>query len=468
MSQIAEHSVFMGWIHSLIDDGSLLPLCADFMNAENTLFHYGSEVFIALAKVDNRPIAIYAHNHTINRGYVTTRGAQKILRLMHKAEQLRIPIVAFLASPGIDLQENLLSGNEYTKIITEIIRLSEHIPQFALVMAPTLGAPAYSAVLMDFVLFNKHRSYLMVTSPVVVQQAIGEKTTMSELGSAQTHAKLTGIADFVANNIKAQIEQLQWLINFLPSHSGIGPERKNIRPPRVELPLIPTNPNVAFDMFKLIVAVVDHSCFHEYKSAYGCSIICGFAHINGHAVGIIANQSIRLSGAIDCDAAEKSAKFLKICNAYMVPIITFIDVPGFMPGSREEHKGLLKFGAAFCAAMQTRTARLSVIVRKCYGAAAFLMMQTESQGGDLVLALESAHVGVMGEKINSQVVQADRLKLKPLEQPGSSQSPLRTNCSLEQAYNLGLIDEIIATKDLRVKLANHLDYIMLKNRVKQS
>lgn len=374
---------------------------------------------------------------------------------------MRIPIIAFLASPGISLDENLLSGDEYTQIIARNINLSGLIPQFGIIAAPTLGAPAYSAVLMDLLFFNKHRSYLMVTSPMVVQQAIGEKVTMSELGGTAVHANTTGIADFVHDSMVAQINQVKSMLAFFPAHGGEKPPVHPVRDPLHSMPEIPVNPRLPFNMLELIQALVDNSDVWQYKRAYGQAMICAFVHINGHAVGIVANQSIRLSGAIDSDAAQKAAKFIRICDAYSIPVLTLIDVPGFMPGKREEQKGLLQHGARLCAAMQTRVPRLSVIVRKCYGAAAFLMMQTASQQGDLVLALETASLGVMGKETTKKVQNTDAQGAAERQQQTAANS-LTIDESLAGAYASGLINEIITAQQMRGRLAQHLEYVYCK------
>lgn len=449
----------MKWIESLIDEHSFLPLQADYPVGEHAAVHFGAEVLTGLAAVNQRPVAIYAQNTAANRGYVSTQGARKILRLMDRAHELRIPIIAFLASPGISLDENLLSGEEYTQVITRNINLSGLIPQFGIIVAPTLGAPAYSAVLMDLLFFNKHRSYLMVTSPMVVQQAIGEKVTMAELGGTAMHAHTTGIADFVADSLAAQINQVKSMLNFFPAHQAQKPPRHPIREPIQALPVIPANPRLPFNMLELVHALVDNSDVWQYKSAYGQAMICAFVHIHGFAVGVVANQSIRFSGAIDSDAAQKAAKFIRICDAYSIPILTLIDVPGFMPGKREEQKGLLQHGARLCAAMQTRVPRLSVIVRKCYGAAAFLMMQTAAQQGDLVLALETASLGVMGKETTQKVQRTDG------QASADVQSATAASCldpSLIDAYASGLIDEILSPQQMRGRLAQHLDYVYRK------
>jgi acetyl-CoA carboxylase carboxyltransferase component len=188
-------------------------------------------------------------------------------------------------------------------------------------------------------------------------------------------------------------------------------------------------------------------------------MICAFVRIHGYAVGIVANQSIRFSGAIDSDAAQKAAKFIRICDAYCIPVLTLIDVPGFMPGKREEQKGLLQHGARLCAAMQTRVPRMSVVVRKCYGAAAFLMMQTASQQGDLVLALETANLGVMGKETTKKVQTTDGQVSADI-QSQAVDTPL--DPSLSDAYVAGLIDEIITPRNMRGRLAQHLEYLYHK------
>lgn len=460
MSSSSVDKTTMKWIENLIDEHSFLPLLADYLPNNQTHLQFGAEVITGLAKINRRPVAIYAHDNSVNRGYITSQGAKKILRLMDRAKDLRIPIIAFLASPGISLEENLLSGDEYTQIIARNINLSGVIPQFAVLVAPTLGAPAYSAVLMDLLFFNKHRSYLMVTSPMVVQQAIGEKVSMSELGGTAMHAGTTGIADFVDDSISAQINHVKTMLNVFPSHSGECPPIHSAQEPIHALPNIPADPRVPFNMLELIQAIVDNSEVWQYKSAYGQAMICAFVRIHGYVVGIVANQSTRFSGAIDSDAAQKAAKFIRICDAYRIPVLTLIDVPGFMPGKREEQKGLLQHGARLCAAMQTRVPRMSVIVRKCYGAAAFLMMQTTSQQGDLVLALETATLGVMGKETTKKVQNTDGQVSN--ETKHAVTDTQHVDPSLVDAYVSGLIDEIIAPQQIRARLSQHLEYVYRK------
>ena len=249
------------------------------------------------------------------------------------------------------------------------------------------------------------------------------------------------------------------MLAFLPSHTNEIPRIQSVSEPVHPMPVIPGNPRIPFNMLDLINAVVDNSSVLQYKQAYGQAMICAFVRIHGYAVGIVANQSTRLSGAIDSDTAQKAAKFIRICDAYSIPIITLIDVPGFMPGKREEQKGLLQHGARLCVAMQTRVPRLSVIIRKCYGAAAFLMMQTKSQNGDLVLALETANLGIMGKETTQKVNSVDGQLMAEKKQ---SETIETIDESLADAFTMGLIDEIISPMQIRTRLAQHLEFAYRK------
>lgn len=436
------------WLKSLLDKQSFQTI--DFFSKQH---QYSLAVTTGLGTIQGKTVAIYAQNTEINRGYIDHQAGYQILQLMHLALEKKIPIIALLASPGIDLLDDLESGLIYSEIISKNIACSGIIPQLSLIMGPTLGAAAYSSVLMDLCFFSQHRSYLMVTSPAVVKAAIGETTNLTELGGTTVHEHITGLADFVDKSPELQFLRVKQLIDFFPSNSEEKPKRKLASPPVKAQPYIPTNVMKPFDMMALIEAIVDDSQVHSYRTHFGPSMICAFAYLDGFPVGIIANQSKRLSGAIDCDASQKSSRFLRLCDAYNIPIITLIDVPGFMPGKREEHRGLLRYGAKLCFAMQTIVPRLSVIVRKAYGAAAFLMMQTQAQGGDLVLALKESQIGAMGQNATEKVREAEHC------------NPTKTtinNESLIKAYEKGFIDEIIEYAEIRSRLSFHLEKALAK------
>lgn len=429
------------WILQLVDQDSFIESQDELSDSQQ-----GLEVITGIATIQGQKIALYAQNTEINRGYMSYAATVKIENIMTVAYQALIPVVALLASPGIDIKNDLDSGIGYTSLISHNIALSGIVPQIAVIMGPTLGAPAYSATLMDLICFNQYRSYLMVTSPPVVKASIGESTTMAELGGATIHTAVTGLADFMSDSVNQQLKDVQWLIQFLPSNYQHKPKCRASNLPTAPMPEIPADPTKPFDINLLLKAVVDNSEYYQFKAGFGRAMICAFAYLDGQPVGILANQSTHLSGAIDSDAAQKSSRFLRICDAYNIPIITFIDVPGFMPGKREEQRGLLKFGAGFCMAMQTTVPRLSLIVRKCYGAAAFLMMQTRAHDGDGVLALKQAQVGVMGQQAIAKVKIVEHDKT-------TAQTSLD---SLALATEKGIVDEIIEKDKIRPKLITYL------------
>jgi acetyl-CoA carboxylase carboxyltransferase component len=377
---------------------------------------------------------------------------------MDRAEEQGVPVIAFLASPGIAVDDGLASGEAYTRVIAANVRLSGVVPQLAAVMGPTMGAPAYSATLMDIVLFNRTRSHLMVTGPAVVEKMLGQTPTLAELGGADVHGARTGIAQIVERTAEEQIASLRALLAFLPGNRVEDPPQAAPAEPTDELPVIPGEPMVAFDMTALLAALVDGSRWLELGAAHGPSLITALARIAGAPVGLVANQSLVAAGAITADAARKAARFIRLCDAFHLPIVTLIDVPGFMPGAAEEGRGLLRHGAQMCMAMQTQVPRLSVVVRKCYGAAAFLMLQTRAQDGDVALALEGSRIAPMG-------FDAARHLIYPSE--AGSEDELRRRYHDEheapaRAVAAGLVDEVLPPARLRARLIDHLGWLRRK------
>ncbi len=444
------------WIEALVEAGSFLALAPG--GAEDT-YRYGPEVVTGLAVIDGRRVALYAIDPRQDKGFVTSAGADKIRRLMDRAEDLGVPVVALLASAGVSVEEGLASGEAYTRVITGNIRLSGVVPQVAAVMSVTMGAPAYSATLQDFVIFNKSRSHLMVTGPAVVASVLSETPTLSELGGANVHAETTGIVDCVERTLADQLARVRELLRYLPDHRLADPQSAPVAAPRAPALAVPNRPEVAFDMLAWIEGLVDDSAFLELGALQGGAMLTGFAHLGGHVVGVVANQSLDSGGAITALAARKAARFIRRCDAYNIPILNLIDVPGFMPGVAEESAGLLRHGANLCQAMYTSVPRLSVVVRKCYGAAAFVMLQTRSQDGDVVLALEGSRLAVMGYDAAKALVFQDAQ-----DQP---EDVLRQRYYDEYespavAYRAGMIDEVVAPDALRARLIEHLDWLSQK------
>ncbi|EQC50673.1 carboxyl transferase domain-containing protein [Bacteriovorax sp. DB6_IX] len=435
----------IGWIEEFSDSGKFEYL---YSNEEVS-------VMTGIAKVRGEQVAFYAHRPSVNQGFVCSRGADAIADLIDHAFEKQIPIVAFMASPGVSVDEGIVSGDHYTKVITRNIKYSGVIPQISVIIGTTMGAPAYSATMTDFVLFNKARSTLMVTGPAVIEKVLGEKTTIRELGGSEVHASKTGIADFVDKDIATQISRAKRLVSFLPQSNISHPQKRLALQASGEVPVIPRETKTPFDIIELVNSIVDNSEFMSFKHSYGPSLYCLFAYIEGRPVGIMANNSFIKAGALDCESASKSSRFLKLCDAYNIPIITLIDVPGFMPGSAQEHHGLLRFGAQLCQSMQTNVPRLSVVVRKCYGAAAFILMQTRNQGGDVVLALENSRVAIMGLDGAHSMLEERGIEVDEQSYFDKYERP-------EIALENGIVDEIVATEDIRERLAHYLS--LAKNK----
>lgn len=423
---------YESWLEALVDEGSYKAIVSD----EN------SSVFSGLALINEKKVAIYGHNPKIEQGFVNSVGAHQILELMKVAEELKIPIISLCASAGVSVLEGLASGHAYTKVIVKNIELSGIIPQISIIISQTMGAPAYSATLTDFVLFNKSRSSLMVTGPGVIEQVLGEKVSVRDLGGSEVHAQKTGIADFVDKDISLQLKRARALVSFLPTNNKSHPDKRLSARALQSYPEFSKNIKDVFEIEKFLLGLCDSSEYMEFRKEYGESVLCSFAYIGGHAFGVMANRSMINAGALDCDASFKASRFLRLCDCYNLPILNLIDVPGFLPGIEQEHLGLLKNGARLCQAMQTSTPRFSVILRKCYGAAAFIMMQSKAQGGEYVFALKEARIAVMGY---SGAMSMFNEGLSCDEYYDKYENPMI-------AKELGIVDEIIELGQLRQRL----------------
>lgn len=447
------------WLQYLIDENSEVPFIPPRENGAG----FGDEIITLLARVSGRPVAIWSNRAEINQGYISSQGAIKIQRLMERAVELGIPLVSLVSSIGISVQEGVTSGDEYSRVLMLSAQLSGVIPQITCVMGVNIGAPAYSASLSDFVLFNRLRSHLCVSPPSVVQTMIGQEATFANLGGSDMHSSKTGLANFVDGTIQQQLDRCRWLLEFLPSHSKEDPPRFSSLEPTGPWPEIPFEPQITFDMALVLKALCDRSFFVEYSAQFGTSMLCAWAHIGGHPVGIIANQSLHLSGAIDHKAADKSARFIKLCDQFNIPILTLIDCPGFMPGVEQESAGILSAGARLIQSMNTRVPKLSVVIRKCYGAAAIVLAQTRKWHGDLVLALPSSRNAVMGFQTAKDIkYKNDTRSDKELEK-----DYFETQESPDVSFSRGLVDEIVQPKQLRTKLIQHLGFLELKRPNRQ-
>lgn len=442
------------WIAFLTDGEPLQPLTPPLPGGEG----FGAEIVAGFGQVSGKTVGIFATDTRVNQGYISSGGAVKIRRLQEKCLDLGIPMIALLNSPGVSITEGITSGEEYSSVLMGHCELSGVIPQIACVMGANIGATAYSATLMDLTLFQKARSYMCVSGPGIVAEMLGQETTYADLGGSALHSTKTGIAHFVDATAENQLRRAKWLIDFFPPNHMEHAAQRARRDPVKSFPKIPEQPEIAFDVTEVISALVDASEWIEYGADFGKSMVACFARIEGRPVGVIASQSLHLAGALDCDASEKCARFIRICDSYGIPLLSLVDSPGFMPGAQEEQKGLLRKGALLCQAMKTRSPKIGVTLRKCYGAAAIVLSQGRKWKGDVQLCLDTARTAVMGYHAAKRVVFKDRTESDDVlkaEYKEKYEAP-------EIAYKLGFVDEIVAPEDLRAKLAFHFELLARK------
>jgi propionyl-CoA carboxylase beta chain len=364
---------------------------------------YGDGVVIGTATVDGRPIALYSQDFTVFGGSLGEVHAEKIVKIADFALRSGIPLIGINDSGGARIQEGVASLNGYGKIFRLNTRSSGVIPQISLILGPCAGGSAYSPALTDFTVMVKETSNMFITGPDVIKTVTGEDVGMEELGGAFTHNTKSGNAHYMADSEADAIDYVKALLSYLPSNNMDG---SPVLPPTETLEkkasdtslntLIPDSPNQPYDMKVLIQAIVDEGEFLEVHSLYAQNIVVGFARIEGQSVGIIANQPSQLAGTLDINSSEKAARFLRFCDAFNIPILTLVDVPGFMPGTEQEWNGIIRRGAKLLYAYAEASVPLvTLITRKAYGGA-FIVMGSKYLGSDINFAWPSAEIAVMG------------------------------------------------------------------------
>ena len=364
---------------------------------------YGDGVVIGTATVDGRPIALYSQDFTVFGGSLGEVHADKIVKIADFALKSGIPIIGISDSGGARIQEGVASLNGYGKIFRLNTRSSGVIPQISLILGPCAGGSAYSPALTDFTVMVKETSNMFITGPDVIKTVTGEDVGMEELGGAYTHNTKSGNSHYMADSEADAIDYVKALLSYLPSNNMDG---SPVLPPTETLEkkasdtalnsLIPDSPNQPYDMKTLIQAIVDEGEFLEVHSLYAPNIVVGFARIEGQSIGIIANQPAQLAGTLDINSSEKAARFLRFCDAFNIPILTLVDVPGFLPGTEQEWNGIIRRGAKLLYAYAEASVPLvTLITRKAYGGA-FIVMGSKYLGSDINFAWPSAEIAVMG------------------------------------------------------------------------
>jgi acetyl-CoA carboxylase carboxyltransferase component len=420
--------------------------------------------------IDGRKVFLFAQDFTVFGGALGEVFAEKIHKVMDLAASTGAPFIGLNDGAGARIQEGVVSLAMYGGIFHRNVQASGVIPQISVILGPCAGGAVYSPAMTDFIFMVKDTSYMFITGPDVVKAATGEDVTQQELGGAMTHGTKSGVATFVADDEGSCIDQVRYLMSFLPSNNledppyfvpTDDPERSCDR----IVDVMPASSNQAYDMKQIIEDVVDDGEFFETFPYWAMNIVCGFARIDGHVVGIVGNQPKMLAGALDIDASEKAARFVRTCDAFNIPLVTFVDVPGFIPGTHQEHGGIIRHGAkllyAYCEAT---VPRVQIITRKGYGGA-FVVMNSKSIGADLAFAWPSAEIAVMDANGAANII--FRREIDEADDPVARKAELVEEYAERfanpyQAAERGYVDDVIDPRDTRKMLAKSLHVLRTK------
>src|SRR5467141_275405 len=364
---------------------------------------WGDAVVTGHGPIDGRTVCVFSQDFTVFGGSLGEVMGEKMVKLMDLAAKIGCPVIGINDSGGARIQEGVVSLGAYGDVFVRNVQCSGVIPQISLIMGPCAGGDVYSPAMTDFIFMVRDTSYMFVTGPDVVKTVTNETVTAEELGGARVHTTKSSIADRAYENDVETLLQMRRLLDFLPSNNKAGvPELPTKDSPDRAEPsldtLIPDNPNKPYDIKELILKVVDEGDFFEIQDAFAKNIVTGFARMEGRTIGIVANQPMVLAGVLDSDASRKAARFVRFCDCFEIPIITFVDVPGFLPGTAQEYGGLIKHGAKLLFAFSEATVpKVTVITRKAYGGA-YDVMASKHIGGDVNYAWPSAQIAVMGAK----------------------------------------------------------------------
>jgi propionyl-CoA carboxylase beta chain len=423
----------------------------------------GDGVVTGWGTVNGRTVFAFAKDFTVFGGSLSETHAQKITKIQDLAMKARAPIIGLFDAGGARIQEGVAALGGYGDVFKRNVVASGVIPQISVIMGPCAGGDVYSPAMTDFIFMVKDTSYMFVTGPDVVKTVTNEVVTAEELGGAAVHTTKSSVADGAYDNDVECLLQMRRLIDFLPSGASAGPpewpsfDDAGREDPSLDT-LVPDNPNKPYDIKELILKVADEGDFFEISAAFARNIVTGFGRIAGRTVGFVANQPMVLAGVLDADASRKAARFVRFCDAFDIPIVTFVDVPGFLPGTAQEYGGLIKHGAKLLFAYSQCTVPLiTVITRKAFGGA-YDVMASKHVGGDINYAWPSAQIAVMGAKgaveiiFRSDLGDPDKIAARTREYEDRFLSPF-------VAAERGYIDEVITPRTTRRRLARGLSML---------
>jgi methylmalonyl-CoA decarboxylase subunit alpha len=431
---------------------------------------YTDGVVTGWGTVHGRKVFVYAHDFRIFGGSLGEAHAAKIHKIMDLAASVGAPLIGLNDGAGARIQEGVTALAGYGGIFRRNVRASGVIPQISVMLGPCAGGASYSPALTDFVFMVRGTSHMFITGPDVVQAVTGESVSQEELGGADTHATRSGVATFVYDDEESCLEDVRYLVSMLPSNNAEQPPWYPAEDPADRscdrlLDIVPAEANKPYDVRDVIAEVVDDGDLMEVQEGWARNILCALARIDGHVVGIVANQPQVQAGVLDIAASEKAARFVRTCDAFNIPLVTFVDVPGFLPGVGQEHEGIIRHGAkllyAFCEAT---VPRIQVVLRKAYGGA-YIVMDSRSIGADLSLAWPTNEIAVMGAEGAANVI--FRRELAEAADPAALRAQLVAEYTEELMHpyysaERGLVDEVIDPRETRWALARGLAMLRTK------
>ncbi|HVH01215.1 MAG TPA: acyl-CoA carboxylase subunit beta [Miltoncostaeaceae bacterium] len=435
---------------------------------------WGDGVVTGHGTIDGRKVFVFSQDFTVFGGSLGEVFAEKIVKVMDLAVRMGCPIIGINDSGGARIQEGVVSLGGYADIFFRNVRASGVIPQISVIMGPCAGGAVYSPAITDFVFMVRETSHMFITGPEVIKTVTGEDVTMEELGGAQSHATRSGVAHFAADSEGECLEMVRELLSFLPQNNlDPAPFVPTADPPdRIadELAtIVPDAPTKPYDMTRVIELVMDDGDFMEVAPLYAQNIVVGFARLAGHSVGVVGNQPRALAGVLDIDASIKAARFVRFCDAFNIPLVSFVDVPGFLPGTTQEYGGIILHGAKLLYAYAEATVpKLTVITRKAYGGA-YDVMSSKHVGADFNAAWPTAEVAVMGPEGAVNIV--FRRELAEAEQNGSDAAARRAALIEEYkerfanpyiAAERGYVDDVIEPEETRAWLVRALEASLTK------
>jgi len=462
-------------VELLLDKGSFVELdrfvthrSHDFGMADQQIL--GDGVVTGYGTIDRRLVYVYSQDFTVFGGSLSETQAEKICKIMDLAMKNGAPVVGLNDSGGARIQEGVLSLGGYADIFLKNTLASGVVPQISMIMGPCAGGAVYSPAITDFIVMVKNTSYMFVTGPDVVKTVTHEQVSFEDLGGALTHASTSGVSHFAAEGEEDAIFLVQKLLSYLPSNNMedapvVRSEDDPLRTDEALDALVPEEPNKPYDMREVITKVVDDGEFLEIMQHWAGNILIGYARLDGRSVGIVANQPAMLAGVLDINASVKAARFVRFCDAFNIPIVTFVDVPGFLPGTAQEHGGIIRHGAKLLYAYAEATVpKLTVITRKAYGGA-YDVMSSKHLRGDINLAWPTAEIAVMGPDGAVNIV--FRKEISEAADPEETRTRLVAEyrekfANPYVAASRGFLDAVIEPHETRPRLINALE--MLQNK----